>query len=151
MRTRVIFGCAGLTLAAAERDFFSRGKPWGFILFSRNIESPDQVRALVAELRAIVDDPKAPILIDQDGGPVARQGPPHWAARPAAAAFGALHAREPERALEATYLNARLIAHDLAELGINVDCLPVLDVPVKGAHAIIGERAFSRDPHVVIA
>ena len=94
--------------------------------------------------------PRAPVLIDQEGGRVARLKPPHWHARPPAARFGALYADNPEAAREATYLNARLIAHDLAELGINVDCLPVLDVPVPGAHDIIGDRAFAADPATVI-
>jgi beta-N-acetylhexosaminidase len=150
MRSRAIYGCAGLALSAAERDFFRQVRPWGFILFARNIESPAQVKALVGELRATVDDASAPILIDQEGGRVARLKPPHWRERPAAARFGALHETNPEAAREATYLNARLIAHDLASLGINVDCLPVLDVPAPGAHDIIGDRAFAADPATII-
>lgn len=150
MRSRAIYGCAGLTLSAAEKDFFRDAKPWGFILFGRNINSPEQVRTLIEELRAAVDDASAPVLIDQEGGRVARLKPPHWRERPPAAAFGALHDADPEVAKEATYLNARLIAHDLASLGINVDCLPVLDVPVPGAHDVIGDRAFAADPHIII-
>ncbi len=150
MRSRAIYGCAGETLSAAERDFFRGARPWGFILFARNISSPAQVIALVQELRATVDDANTPILIDQEGGRVARLKPPHWRQRPPAARFGALHDADPEAAKEATYLNARLIAHDLASLGINVDCLPVLDVPVPGAHDIIGDRAFAHDPHTII-
>lgn len=148
MRTRAIYGCAGPQLSAQERDFFAATQPWGFILFGRNIETPDQVIALVAALREIVAD--APILIDQEGGRVARLKPPFWRERPPAARFGALHGENPEGAREAVYLNARLIAHDLARLGINVDCLPVLDVPVPGAHDIIGDRAFSSDPATII-
>ena len=151
MRSRAIYGCAGTSLSAAEQDFFRAVKPWGFILFARNISDPAQVRALNEQLRATVDDPKAPILIDQEGGRVARLKPPQWRARPPAAVFGALHAQNPEAAREATYLNARLIAHDLVSLGINVDCLPVLDVPVPGAHDIIGDRAFATDPATIIA
>src|SRR5471032_492684 len=151
MRSRAIYGCAGLTLSAAEQVFFHQTRPWGFILFARNIEGPAQVKALVAELRATVDDAGTPILIDQEGGRVARLKPPHWPARPAAARFGKLHEINPEAAREAAYLNARLIAHDLASLGINVDCLPVLDVPVPGAHDIIGDRAFATDPATIIA
>ena len=150
MRTRAIYGCAGLTLSDAERDFFRETRPWGFILFGRNIEDPDQVRALTAALRATLDDGPVPILIDQEGGRVARLKPPHWQERSPAARFGALYAENAEAALEATYLNARLIAHDLASLGINVDCLPVLDVPVPGSHDIIGDRAFAADPRTVI-
>jgi beta-N-acetylhexosaminidase len=101
-------------------------------------------------LRETVGDALTPVLIDQEGGRVARLRPPHWHERPPAARFGALHARNPEAAREATYLGARLIAHDLAELEINVDCLPVLDVPVAEAHDIIGDRAFARDPATVI-
>ncbi len=138
-------------LSAAERDFFRDVKPWGFILFARNISEAAQVRTLITQLRETVGDGQAPVLIDQEGGRVARLKPPHWQARPAAAVFGALHGAHPEAAREATYLNARLIAHDLSELGINVDCLPVLDVPVPGAHDIIGDRAFATNPTTIIA
>ena len=150
MRSRAIYGCTGLSLSQAEKDFFGQTRPWGFILFARNVNSPEQVRTLIEELRATVDDPAAPVLIDQEGGRVARLKPPHWRQRPPAARFGALHDGNPEMAREAVYLNARLIAHDLAGLGINVDCLPVLDVPVAGAHDVIGDRAFAADPHVII-
>ena len=150
MRSRAIYGCAGLTLLDAERDFFRETRPWGFILFARNIENPDQVRNLIADLRSTVTDSAAPILIDQEGGRVARLMPPIWRPRPAAARFGRLYAEDRERAREATYLNARLIADDLASLGINVDCLPVLDVPAPGGHDIIGDRAFGGDPALVI-
>jgi beta-N-acetylhexosaminidase len=148
MRSRAIYGCSGLTLSADERAFFRDARPWGFILFGRNVESPDQVRGLVRALRETVGG--APILIDQEGGRVSRLKPPHWHARSAAARFGALHDAHPEAAREATYLNARLIAHDLAGLEIDVDCLPVLDVPVAGAHDVIGDRAFAQDPVTVI-
>jgi beta-N-acetylhexosaminidase len=150
MRSRAIYGLSGLALSAAEDAFFREVKPWGFILFARNIETPDQVRALTTALRATVDDPRAPILIDQEGGRVARLKPPHWNLRAPAARFGVAYAANPEAAREATYLNARLIAHDLASLGLNVDCLPVLDVPQPGAHDIIGDRAFAADPSIII-
>jgi beta-N-acetylhexosaminidase len=150
MRSRAIYGCAGPTLATQERDFFRAVRPWGFILFARNVKDPAQVAALVQELRATVDSDNAPVLIDQEGGRVARLKPPHWAERLPAARFGALHGQNPDAAREATYLNARLIANDLALLGINADCLPVLDVPVPGAHDIIGDRAFATDPATVI-
>jgi beta-N-acetylhexosaminidase len=150
MRSRAIYGCGGLILSAEERAFFRDARPWGFILFGRNIQTPDQVRSLVRALRETVGDASAPVLIDQEGGRVARLRPPHWHERPPAARFGSLHDANPEAAREATYLNARLIAHDLAGLGINVDCLPVLDVPVTGAHDIIGDRAFAHDPVTVI-
>src|SRR5581483_8582373 len=97
MRSRAIYGCAGPTLSAAERDFFRDARPWGFILFARNVESPDQIRALNAELRETVGDVAAPILIDQEGGRVARLKPPHWRSRAPAARFGALHQSEPDK------------------------------------------------------
>lgn len=150
MRSRVIYGCAALNLSADEKSFFREVRPWGFILFARNISDPGQVKALVEELRDVMGDEKAPVLIDQEGGRVARLKPPHWHARLPAARFGALHDTNPEAAREAVYLNARLIAHDLFSLGINVDCLPVLDVPVAGAHDVIGDRAFSTDPATII-
>src|SRR5215469_8536302 len=150
MRSRAIYGCAATSLSAAEKDFFRDVQPWGFILFARNISDSVQVTALVQELRGTVGDGQAPVLIDQEGGRVARLKPPNWHARPPAARFGVLHKNNPEAAREAVYLNARLIAHDLASLGINVDCLPVLDVPVPNAHDVIGDRAFSTDPATVI-
>jgi beta-N-acetylhexosaminidase len=150
MRSRAIYGCGGPVLSADERAFFRDVRPWGFILFGRNIQTPDQLRSLVRAMRETVGDASAPVLIDQEGGRVARLKPPTWHERPPAARFGDLHRDNPEAAREATYLNARLIAHDLAGLGINVDCLPVLDVPVAGAHDIIGDRAFAHDPATVI-
>jgi len=150
MRSRAIYGCEGLSLGAEERDFFRAVQPWGFIVFGRNIADPEQLRALVQSLRETVDDETAPVLIDQEGGRVARLKPPHWKERPAAGRFGALYTSDREVAREAVYLNARLIAHDLCEVGINVDCLPVLDVPVEGADSIIGDRAFARDPATII-
>jgi beta-N-acetylhexosaminidase len=150
MRSRAIYGLAGKTLTADEAAFFREAKPWGFILFARNIEDPAQVRALTAALRETVDDDRAPILIDQEGGRVARLKPPHWRIRPPAAHFGAAYAGNAEGAREATYLNARLIAQELVDLGINVDCLPLLDVPQPGSHDIIGDRAFGPDPALVI-
>ena len=149
-RNRAIFGCAGTELTDQERAFFADARPWGFILFARNIESPDQVRRLVLSLRESIDDPDAPVLVDQEGGRVARMKPPRWKARPAAARFGEIYEREPQLAREAAYLNARLVAQDCADLGITVDCVPVLDVPVWDADPVIGDRAFGREPSVVI-
>lgn len=150
MRTRAIYGIAGPELGAEERAFFAEMRPWGFILFGRNIVDREQVRRLTDSLRAVLDDPKTPILIDQEGGRVARLKPPHWRERPPPARFGALHEADAEAAHEAAYLNARLIAHDLAQIGVNVDCTPVLDIPVSGAHDIIGDRALSPLPSVVV-
>jgi beta-N-acetylhexosaminidase len=150
MRTRAIYGCAGMELSADERAFFRDVQPWGFILFGRNIADRAQIRRLVEQLRETVGDASAPVLIDQEGGRVARLRPPGWHERPPAARFGALHEKDAEAAREAAYLNARLIAHDLSELSINVDCTPVLDMPVEGADNIIGDRAFALNGHVII-
>ncbi len=146
----VIFGCAGLTLSIAEREFFRDVDPIGFILFGRNIADPAQVRSLVAELRNAVGRADAPVLIDQEGGRVARLRPPRWRDAPPAGRIGALvTAAGIEAACEAARLNSRLLAAELADLGIDVDCAPVADVPVPGAHGIIGDRAYSDDPVIV--
>jgi beta-N-acetylhexosaminidase len=150
MRTRAIYGCAGTTLLPDEVAFFRDVQPWGFILFGRNIADRDQVRALTASLRDTLGDASAPVLIDQEGGRVMRLKPPTWPQRPPQACFGSLYDRSPDDAKEAAYLNARLIAHDLVEVGINVDCMPVLDLPVEGADNVIGDRAFARDAGVII-
>lgn len=143
MSTRAfITGISGLHLTAEERAFLHAERPWGFILFKRNIETPAQVAALVRELRDAIGAPDAPVLIDQEGGRVARLGPPHWPVYPAGAVFGALYDVDPELGLTAARLGARLIAADLIDLGITVDCLPLADVPVEGADAVIGNRAY---------
>ena len=139
-----IFGCAGLALSNAEREFFRAVNPLGFILFQRNCADPEQVRALVAALRDCVGTDDAPILIDQEGGRVARLKPPHWRNYPAAAALAATAAPR-----EASFLVARLIADDLSTLGITVDCAPVLDLPVEGADPIVGDRAYGTAPATV--
>ncbi|MBC7670719.1 MAG: beta-N-acetylhexosaminidase [Gemmatimonadaceae bacterium] len=144
-----ILGCAGTTLTAEEAAFFRDVKPWGFILFKRNIADPDQVRALAAALRETVGRPDAPILIDQEGGRVARLGAPHWKTYPPGRSYGALVANDPLVAREITRLGARLIAHDLLSLGVNVDCVPVLDVPDPLGHEIIGDRAYGDTPEQV--
>lgn len=144
-----ILGCAGTVLSAEEAAFFRDVRPWGFILFKRNIETPDQVRKLTAALRDTVGRPDAPILIDQEGGRVARLQPPHWNKYPPGRAYGELVANDPLVAREITRLGARLIAHDLTSLGINVDCVPVLDVPDPKGHEIIGDRAYGDTPDQV--
>jgi len=144
----VIFGCGGTTLTAAERDFFRDGDPVGFILFQRNCDNPEQVRSLVASLRDCVGRADAPVLIDQEGGRVARLKPPHWPVYPAPAVLAALGGA---LAAEAVKLGARLIADDLGALGITVDCLPVLDIPVAGADRVIGDRAYGDAPGPVAA
>jgi beta-N-acetylhexosaminidase len=144
-----ILGCAGTTLSKDEVAFFRAVKPWGFILFARNIETPDQVRALTGALRETVGRADAPILIDQEGGRVARLRPPHWPKYPPGRAYGELAGNDPLLKREITRLGARLIAHDLAALGINVDCVPVLDVPDPAGHEIIGDRAYGQTPEEV--
>ena len=145
----VVFGCAGPVLDERERAFFRESDPLGFILFRRNVASPDQVKALITELRASVGRPDAPILIDQEGGRVARLRPPHWPDHPAARSIGELAERAPAEGLEAAWLNGRLLAASLHDLGITVDCAPVCDVPVPHAHDVIGDRAFAEDPELV--
>lgn len=142
----VILGCAGPRLGDAERRFFAEAEPLGFILFARNVETPAQLRRLVGDLRACVGRADAPVLIDQEGGRVQRLRPPHWRQAPPAAAFGRLARRDSGRAAEAAALNARLLAADLRALGIDVDCAPVLDVPARDGHDVIGDRAFGSDP-----
>lgn len=146
-----IFGMAGTTLAAAERAFFQRTRPVGYILFARNIETPAQVVALVNDLRSIDPTYDALMLIDQEGGRVQRLRPPHWRNAPAMAEFGALFGRSPGRAGDALRLNMQLIGAELLELGIDVDCAPVMDVPVPGAHDVIGDRAFGAEAGLVAA
>jgi beta-N-acetylhexosaminidase len=152
MSTRAfITGVSGLELSAAEREFIHAERPWGFILFKRNVETPAQLIRLVGELRDIVTNPDAPILIDQEGGRVQRLGPPNWPVYPPGAIFGTLYDIDPALGLSAARLSARLIAADLLDLGITVDCLPLADVPVAGADAVIGNRAYGTEPAKVAA
>ncbi|MGH7024005.1 MAG: beta-N-acetylhexosaminidase [Caulobacteraceae bacterium] len=149
MSIAAIFGCAGPALTAEEAAFFRDVQPWGFILFGRNIQDPAQVRALTSALRETVGRDDAPILVDQEGGRVARLKPPRWPRYPPARAIADLAATDPSLACEMAWLGARLVAHDLGEIGINVDCAPVLDVPAAGAHDIIGDRAYGAQPELV--
>ena len=152
MNTRAfITGVSGPELNATEREFIRAERPWGFILFKRNIETPAQVTLLVQELRKAVGEPDAPVLIDQEGGRVQRLGPPHWSVYPPGAVFGTLYDIDPALGLTAARLSSRLIAADLADLGITVDCLPLADVPVAGADAVIGNRAYGTEPGKVAA
>lgn len=144
-----ITGASGLSLTTEEREFLREQRPWGFILFKRNVDNPLQVARLVQEFREAVEDSDAPVLIDQEGGRVQRLGPPHWPVYPAGATFGVLYDRDRDMGLKAARLSAQLIATDLADLGITVDCLPLADVPVPGADAVIGDRAYGADPHKV--
>jgi beta-N-acetylhexosaminidase len=152
MSTRAfITGISGTELDAAEREFIHDARPWGFILFRRNVETPEQVVSLVRELRDTVGEPNAPVLIDQEGGRVQRLRPPHWALYPSGASFGRLYDIDPALGLKAARLSARLIADDLQQLGVSVDCLPLADVPVAGADDVIGDRAYGEEPGKVTA
>ncbi|HUN98777.1 MAG TPA: beta-N-acetylhexosaminidase [Bradyrhizobium sp.] len=141
-----ITGVSGLELSADEREFLRSERPWGFILFKRNVDTPAQIIRLVEELRDAVERPDAPVLIDQEGGRVQRLRLPHWPDYPAGAIFSRLYDIDPVLGQSAARLSARLIAADLAELGISVDCLPLADVPVAGADAVIGDRAYGTEP-----
>ena len=137
-----ICGLKGTELSEEERAFLREARPWGIILFKRNLDHPDQIRRLCRAAREALERAEAPILIDQEGGRVQRIGPPHVRAYPAGAVFGRLYAKNPLLGVEAARLGAKLIALDLAALGINVDCLPVLDVPVQGITIAIGDRTL---------
>ena len=150
MANAFISGIAGLALGADERAFLRDADPWGFILFRRNVDTPDQVRALVSDLRETVGR-NAPVLIDQEGGRVQRLQPPHWPSYPAGALYGAIYDRDRTAGLDAARLGARLIASDLSALGIDVDCLPLADVPVSEADPVIGNRAYGTTPDKVAA
>ncbi|MEM8839109.1 MAG: beta-N-acetylhexosaminidase [Pseudomonadota bacterium] len=144
-----IAGLAGLEVSPDERAFFHSERPWGFILFSRNCETAEQIKDLVQDLKELGGSESVPVFIDQEGGRVQRLRPPLAPSYPPGAAYGALYERNPEAGLEAVWLGGRLIACDLAKLGINADCLPVLDIPVEGAHDVIGDRAYGTDPDIV--
>jgi beta-N-acetylhexosaminidase len=146
-----ITGISGTELGAAEREFIAAAKPWGFILFKRNVQDPAQVSRLTEQLRNALGEADAPVLIDQEGGRVQRFGPPHWPAYPPGAVFGRLYDLEPALGLAAARLSARLIADDLSQTGVSVDCLPLADVPVAGADAVIGNRAYGTDARKVAA
>ncbi len=145
-----ISGLSSLTLTPDERAFLREARPWGLILFKRNIQDRAQVTELVREAHHELGT-DAPVLVDQEGGRVQRLGPPHWPAYPPGAAYGTIYDREPAAGLEAARLGARLIAADLAELGISVDCLPLVDMPISGADAVIGDRAYGETPGKVAA
>lgn len=148
-----ISGCASTALYPAEVEFFANAQPWGLILFKRNCETPDQVRALTAAFRAAVGRKNAPVFVDQEGGRVQRLGPPSnsWKKYPAARRYGELYDRDAMNALRATRQIGHLMAKDLIEIGITANCLPVLDVPQPGSHEIVGDRAYNFDVERVIA
>ncbi len=145
-----ITGLAGHTLTADERWFLGTAQPCGLILFARNIDTPEQVRELIADARDVIGAPVL-VLIDQEGGRVQRLRPPHWRTLPSGAMYAARYAQDKSAALYETSLIARLIAHDLRALGITCNCTPVLDVLAPDAHANIGNRSLGHEPHSVIA
>ncbi|MBL8832916.1 MAG: beta-N-acetylhexosaminidase [Rhodospirillales bacterium] len=147
-----IFGCAGTALSPDEFRFIRESDPLGFIIFARNISTPDATKALVASFREAVGRADAPVLIDQEGGRVARLRPPHWRKSPPARAFVERAAvRGQAAAIAAVRTNFRLIAAELSELGVDVDCAPVADVPIPGSHDVIGDRAYGADPAMIAA
>jgi beta-N-acetylhexosaminidase len=146
-----ITGLAGTAISPDERSFIRTAAPWGLILFKRNVVDPSQVHALTDEFRSICGRDDVPVLVDQEGGRVQRLGPPRWPAYPAGALYGRLYGRDPALGLRAARLGARLIAADLAAVGITVDCLPLADVPVAGADRVIGDRAYGDTPDQVSA
>lgn len=145
----IIFGVAALTLTEPEKQFFRYANPFGFILFQRNCGSPKQVRELIADLRTAVGREDAPVLIDQEGGRVARLKPPNWPLFPPARMFGVLIEKHSDLGAEAARINAKLIGLELQELGITVNCAPLADVLFKETDTAIGDRAFSNDPEIV--
>ena len=145
----VVFGFAGETLTPDEEALFRNSEPAGYVLFARNISSPDQVRKLTDSLRELAGNERIPVLIDQEGGRVQRLKPPYWPAYPAMRRFGERASQDPNEAAICVTLNYQLIAADLKALGVNIDCAPVLDLPVGGSHNVIGDRAFADDPSIV--
>ena len=145
-----ITGLAGLQVSANECAFLREAQPWGLIIFKRNVSSPDQVQALVRSFRDILGW-EAPVLVDQEGGRVQRLGPPQWPVYPPGARYGELYDRVAAAGIAAAGLAGRLIAADLHALGIDVDCLPIADVPVAGGDPVIGDRAYGTEPGKVAA
>jgi beta-N-acetylhexosaminidase len=144
----MILGCSGLSLTPEEKACYAGERPWGFILFGRNISEPQQISDLVAEMRESVGW-HAPVLIDQEGGRVQRIRPPILPHYPSGQQLGDLYREDPEKGKRAAWLMSRLHAFDLSKFGINVDCLPVLEVPVEGSSNVIGNRAYGMDPKTV--
>ena len=146
----VIFGAGGAKLSDDERAFFREVRPWGFIIFERNVETPSQLRALTEAMREAVGHDAA-ILTDQEGGRVARLKPPHWGTYPSARHFGKLYEKNADQALQEVASCGAAIGEALASVGINVNCAPVLDAPVRGADPIIGDRAYGEEADMIAA
>jgi beta-N-acetylhexosaminidase len=147
----IILGASGTALTPDEIAFFRDERPWGFIVFARNVESAGQLRDLAAAMRDCAGRPDAPVFVDQEGGRVQRLRPPLAPNYPTGAALGALYRHDRQAGQRAAWLMSRLHAFDLLRCGLNADCLPVLDVPVEGAHDVIGDRAYGKDPDTVAA
>jgi beta-N-acetylhexosaminidase len=147
----VIFGLEGLQISADEAAFFREINPWGIILFARNLESRAQIEALTNELRVLTGQAHLPILIDQEGGRVARLTPPLVAAYPPMGLYGEMFATDQARAIEAARLGAALLAQDLFSFGINIDCAPCLDLRLPQTSEVIGDRAFGDDVARIVA
>ncbi len=145
-----ITGLAGLTISASEQVFLRKASPWGLIIFKRNVNTPKQVAELTSSFRDIVGW-GAPVLVDQEGGRVQRLGPPHWPSYPPGARYGEIYDREPVAGIAAARMAGHLIASDLSVVGIDVDCLPLADVPVPGSDSVIGDRAYGAEPTKVAA
>jgi len=150
MSRAVILGVQGHELTHEEREFFKKERPVGFILFSRNVKNKTQLKSLVSDLKNVLDNPHAPILIDQEGGRVARLKEPYWYHPPAAKIFGNIAEHNMKDAKLSCKLNAQIIGAELHEMGINTDCAPLVDVPVKNANDVIGDRAFSYNTETII-
>jgi beta-N-acetylhexosaminidase len=143
-----VCGCAGLSLTSWEKRFLRDAQPWGLILFKRNIDNPQQVLRLTSAFRDAIGRSEAPVFVDQEGGRVQRLGPPHWPVYPSAASYLEV-ASDVEAAANLVELTARLMGKDLLAVGINVDCLPVLDITFSESHRVIGDRAYAKDPVAV--
>lgn len=149
MTLACILDVTGPVLSDEERHLFAACDPWAFILFGRSCETPEQVRALCDNLRAIVGR-DCLIFIDQEGGRVQRLGPPVWSQFPPSAFYGELFVRDAGAAVRACYLHHRLMGAQMLDVGINATCAPVLDLAIEGGHSVIGDRSFSSDPHIVV-
>jgi len=143
-----ITGLGGLTISSNERAFLRDARPWGLIIFKRNVNTPSQLTGLIGSFRDIIGA-EAPVLVDQEGGRVQRLGPPHWSAYPPGARYGELFDRDPASGIAAARLAGHLMAADLRPLGIDVDCIPLADVPVPGGDPVIGDRAYGNEPDKV--
>jgi len=145
-----ITGVAGPVLLAKEKSFLKDARPCGLIVFDRNIEDKKQLKRLICEFKEAVGSDELLILIDQEGGRIQRMREPNWRKWPAGALYGKLYKRYPSAAILAAELVYQMMTHELLEVGINVNCVPLLDIPVPGAHDVIGDRALSSDLHIII-